>query len=238
MPLQTRKKLQLIMPPLTTPLTPVPPSVETLCANKDRLLRQMRGLPLPAFLDAGHVPSYSDARTSGLIAVSHGFRFDTSGLDVFIHARREQPHCQGHFAGDKFHLSVERTLVPEVFRMLGGLLLSETSPIDTWKVTDIERADPQARVSVGAQFTLYVKPDGADSSYTAAGLNRLRSLVERIESILVGHGVAPGQHPDSDVRPPQWQYTSYRNEFRSEREGGERQRQSLSDEPFYRLMTE
>ena len=177
-------------------------------------------------------------RQSGFACMSHGFMLSSGGQDVFMHARREQAQNQGEFAGDKFHLSVRRDLVPQAFQALSGLLFSESSPIDKWKVTDIERAGPETRVGVGAQLTLYVKPDGADSQYSAQGLSQVRQFVERLETTLTEHGIEPGKHPESDVRPEHWRYASYRNELRSGREGGDVQSQALREEPFYRLMTE
>lgn len=52
------------------------------------------------------------------------------------------------------------------------------------------------------------------------------------------HNIQPGQYPDLDIRPVQWQFTSYRNELRSEREGNEAQNHMLRGEPFYCLITE
>ncbi|PXX63824.1 phosphothreonine lyase [Pseudomonas sp. LAMO17WK12:I10] len=198
----------------------------------------MRGDPAPHFREYLHAPDYSAMRQSGFGTLHNGFMMNNSGLDAFMHARREQRQCAGAFAGDKLHISVKREDVPLAFNALSGLLFSEDCPIDKWKVTDMERVEPGGRVSEGAQLTLYVKPDTADSRYTAQGLNRIRHFVERLESVMIEHNIQPGQHPDSDVRPFHWQFTSYRNEMRSEREGGEEQSLALRNEPFYRLVTE
>lgn len=198
----------------------------------------MRGDPAPHFREYSHAPDYSAMRQSRFATLHNGFMVNNSGLDAFMHARREQGQCAGAFAGDKLHISVKREDVPLAFNALSGLLFSEDCPIDKWKVTDMERVEPGGRVSGGAQFTLYVKPDAADSRYTAQGLNSIRHFVERLESVMTEHNIQPGQHPDSDVRPFHWQFTSYRNEMRSEREGGEEQSLALRNEPFYRLVTE
>ena len=57
-------------------------------------------------------------------------------------------------------------MVPQAFQLLSKLLLLEDSPIDEWKVTDMEQVDPESRVRLGAQFTLYVKPDQENSNYS------------------------------------------------------------------------
>lgn len=128
--------------------------------------------------------------------------------------------------------------MPQAFQLLSGLLFSEDSPIDKWKVTNLERVDQQARVSVGAQFTLYIKPDQENSQYSSSLLHNIRDFIECLESRLSNNGIIPGQRPESDVHPENWQYFSYRNELRSERSGSEIQSQTLREEPFYRLMTE
>ncbi|EPO2620266.1 type III effector phosphothreonine lyase, partial [Shigella flexneri] len=66
------------------------------------------------------------------------------------------PQSKGDFVGDKFHISIAREQVPLAFQILSGLLFSEDSPIDKWKITDMNRVSQQSRVGIGAQFTLYV----------------------------------------------------------------------------------
>jgi phosphothreonine lyase len=129
-------------------------------------------------------------------------------------------------------------MVPQAFQALSGLLFSEDSPVDKWKVTDMEQVDQQARVSLGAQFTLYIKPDQENSLYSASLLHKTRQFIECLEVRLSENGVISGQCPESDVHPENWKYLSYRNELRSRHDGGEMQRQALREEPFYRLMTE
>ena len=195
-------------------------------------------MPISHFEEASHAPDYSEMRQNFLR--SNGFIvFVDNHHDFFMHARRENLVCDGKFEGDKFHISVQKEQIPQVFKALSGLLFSEDSPIDHWKVTDIERMDdPQSRTAVGAQFTLYVKPDKENSEYSASSLHSIRQFVECIESKLSSNEVEPGQHPESDVHPANWQYVSYRNEKRSNRDGGKVQSEALRQEPFYRLMTE
>lgn len=90
---------------------------------------------------------------------------------------------------------------------------------------------------IGAQFTLYIKPDQENSQYSVFLLHKTRQFIEYLESRLAEKGITPGQYPASDVHPENWKYLSYRNELRSGRDGDEMQLQALREEPFYRLMT-
>ncbi|WDC32317.1 type III secretion system effector phosphothreonine lyase (plasmid) [Escherichia albertii] len=211
---------------------------EHLKNNFDTLHNNMRNMPVSCFKEAQGVPDYSGIRQIDYFDMSQGFLLNTDSSDVFIHACRDTPKNQGKFAGDKFHISVQRDMMPQAFQLLSGLLFSEDSPIDKWKVTNLERVDQQARVSVGAQFTLYIKPDQENSQYSSSLLHNIRDFIECLESRLSNNGIIPGQRPESDVHPENWQYFSYRNELRSERSGSEIQSQTLREEPFYRLMTE
>ncbi|HID7510869.1 TPA: type III secretion system effector phosphothreonine lyase [Enterobacter hormaechei] len=206
--------------------------------NFNSLHNQMLKMPAFHFKEALDAPDYSGIRQSGFFAMIQSFQLNNHSNDVFIHARRESPQSQGEFAGDKFHISVLKDMVPQAFQTLSGLLFSEDSPVDKWKVTDMERVDQQARVSLGAQFTLYIKPDQENSQYSASFLHKTRQYIECLESRLSENGIITGQYPESDVHPENWKYLSYRNELRSGRDGGEMQSQALRDEPFYRLMTE
>lgn len=216
----------------------IPSTNENLKNNFNTLHNQVRQLPMSHFKVALDAPDYSGMRQSSFFAMSQGFQLENHSDDVFIHARRENPLCKGEFTGDKFHISVQREQVPQAFQALSGLLFSEDSPVDKWKVTDMERVDPQSRVAVGAQLTLYVKPDQENSQYSASSLHKTRQFIECLESRLSENGVIPGLYPESDVHPENWKYVSYRNELRSGRDGGEMQSQALREEPFYRLMTE
>jgi len=209
-----------------------------LTSNFDGLKRQMRSEPAPDFKEAPHAPGYCNIRQSGFYERHNNFILNNTGEDAFIHARRDPAQCAGVFDGDKFHISIKCAEVPQAFDALSGLLFSDDSPIDKWKITDMARAESASRIYEGAQVTLYVKPDLAGAQYTAKGLTQVRYFVERLESILAENNILPGQHPESDIRPSFWQYVSYRNEMRSHREGSESQNQLLSSEPFYRLITE
>lgn len=214
------------------------PTPENLKANLNLFRDRMKNMERPLFREDCFSPSYKEIQSSGFATMSQGFFVSNIGDDAFIHARREMPQCQGEFDGEKFHISVQSEHVEKAFGTLSGLLFSEDSPIDKWKITDMDRADSQSRGSASAQFTLYVKPDRNDSSYTESFLHKTRSFVEEIELRLSENDVPSGQLPESDVKPANWKYVSYRNELRSQREGCEAQSQQLRQEPFYRLMTE
>lgn len=237
-----RPNLKLSLPPLNIgsacDRSKIPSTNEHLKNNFNSLHNQMLKMPISWFKEALDAPDYSGMRQSGFFSMSQGFQLNSHGNDVFIHARREFPQSQGEFAGDKFHISVLRDMVPQAFQALSGLLFSEDSPVDKWKVTDIEQVDQQARVSLGAQFTLYIKPDQENSHYSASFLHKTRQYIERLESRLSENRIISGQYPESDVHPENWKYLSYRNELRSGRDGGEMQSEILREEPFYRLMAE
>lgn len=227
-----------LQPTLSVATAQKPATQEHLHLNFYHLKAHISNRPALHFREAPHGQDYSTMRENGFISLHNGYIQNNSGLDAFMHASREQGKCAGVFDGDKFHLSVKQEDVPRAFNALSALLFSEDCPFDKWKVTDMARVEPDARVSKGAQFTLYVKPDTADSQFTASALNSIRHFVERLESVMTEHNIQPGQHPDSDVRPSHWQFTSYRNELRSDRECSYEQDIALRNEPFFRLMTE
>ncbi|CAI8808231.1 MAPK phosphothreonine lyase [Pseudomonas zeae] len=221
----------------------MPPSRENFALNAqahlraqfDRLQQQMLHAPAPHFRET-LAADYSAAQNN-CEEQPHDFRLFNCFQEAFIKAKREQPHDAGGYVGDKLHLSVGFDQVPKAFNVISRLLLSDDCPVDEWKVTDVALVGSSERVAEGAQFTLYVKPQKADPQYTAEGLNSLRHFVLCLESVLTGNDIQPGRYPSSDVRPDHWQFCSYRNEYRSEREGNESQDQSLRDEPFFRLIS-
>lgn len=203
------------------------------------LIDKIKNMRRVDFREAHGAPNYADMQQSVFARLFQGYIVSNhKEKNVFIHAFRQGPLCEGPFCGDKFHISVRREQVPQAFQILSGLLFSEDSPIDKWKVTDIDRVRPESRVSIGAQFTLYIKADQKTSFYSADFLHSIKELVGNIESRLEMHNISAGEHPCSDVMSGGWKYVSYRNEFRSDREGSEMQSHRLRAEPFYRIMTE
>ncbi|WP_294735269.1 type III effector [uncultured Pseudomonas sp.] len=160
----------------------------------------------------------------------------------FINFKRVPPNGQGQTAGDKFHISVAPQDVTKAYDILSKLLTAENSPIDSWKVTDMGRLTQntagERRISQGAQFTLYPKPDRADGTYSPEYMGKLQSLVKTIEQELRGAGIGQSEHkPASDVSAQQWQYASYRNANRSDRQGSPDQSDALKKEPFFKLIS-
>ncbi|HEO9717945.1 TPA: hypothetical protein QIM56_000275 [Morganella morganii subsp. morganii] len=106
------------------------------------------------------------------------------------------------------------------------------------KQMPISQAEPDSRVKRGAQITLYVRPVPGEHPYSAELLSEIRRFFIGLEYRLTEGGIVPGEYPLSDIRPPHWQFTSYRNEIISGREGCEADHQRLAESAFYRLMTD
>lgn len=168
-----------------------------------------------------------------------GWRVENEARRSFISFKRTQPRKHEESVGDKFHISVSKADVPKAFEILSKLINAENSPINAWKTTDVTRTDPRdTRLSQGAQFTLYPKPDRADGTYSPEFLGKTQALVNTIEQELKCAGIRKSDHkPASDVSAPQWGYVSYRNEHRSNRVGSESQSAALRDEPFFKLTS-
>ncbi|MDF8329030.1 27.5 kDa virulence protein [Aeromonas salmonicida] len=233
-------KAKLNLPPLIF----TPPPVQTqptadLASRQPELARQMKQLPSPLLRPDGNPPGYQGMQQVGFITQEHaGFLLHAGGNDFFIHAKRREGGNQGEFQGDKLHLSIAPDRLAAGFELLAPMLFSEDSPIDKWKITDLAKAPMESRVAKGAQLTLYIKPAQEDGAYQADELNKIRHLVENIEQTLSRHAIPVGERPDSDIAPHHWQFTSYRNEFHSDREENAAQSGLLHEEPIYQLLTE
>lgn len=157
----------------------------------------------------------------------------------YITLKRTPAKKEGKSVGDKFHISVDKKDVPKAFEVISKVINAEDSPINSWKTTDVTRSDPRnTRLTLGAQFTLYPKPDRTDGTYSPAYMGKIHALVKTIERELQAAGVGQSDHkPASDVSAPQWGYVSYRNEVRSDREGSPQQSASLKEEPFFKLTS-
>jgi len=198
--------------------------------NFNILSVQMRQMPLSQFNDAQNVPGYSDMFQNG-DRVGF-FWFSANG---FINVNRIGiPVSRGELDGNKFHISVQRELMPQAYQALSGLLFSEDSPFNNWKMTDVRIAHPQERLAVGAQFTLYVE----NLKHSALSLHMIRQFIQSLQTRLLKNRIIPGRFPESDVHPENWRYVSYRDERNSDRVGSAEQSQRLRQLPFYRLMTD
>lgn len=213
------------------------PTDDYLKQHIDALLIQMKQMPVSFIKEAENAPDYPMLQQCGYSSRYNGFHLSNDCGDVFIRARREKPHCAGGFEGDKFHLSVHESQITQAVTMLSGALFSDNNPCDKWKITDISQAEPDSRVKRGAQITLYVRPVPGEHPYSAELLSEIRRFITGLEYRLTEGGIVPGEYPLSDIRPPHWQFTSYRNEIISGREGCEADHQRLAESAFYRLMT-
>ncbi|WP_068317710.1 hypothetical protein [Polycladidibacter hongkongensis] len=209
-----------------------------LAGRQDVIAQQVKDLPVPVFRPASNPPTFECARESGWGSENNGWRtLNIESQDCFIHTKRIDTKAQGEYVGDKIHLSVEPSQVPAAFDAINTLLFSEDSPVDKWKVTDMARVPEGSRVQAGAQFTLYLRPTAEDSQYSAQDLKDDKSFLEAIERKLSLAGIQPGERPASDVSAHHWEFASYRNEFRSDREGGIAQTEALRREPVFEILT-
>lgn len=209
------------------------------CSNNiGDVLHKIKKLPQLFFIEAVDIINYKQMQQSGFATLANGFIINNNGNDVFMHARREYPEYNGDYVGDKIHINIHQNYVKEAFNLLSGLLFSQNSPVDKWKVTDIDAISSESRVSVGAQFTLYMKPENMENNYTPIQLHKIRCFLSEIENRLKQENIPVGQQPKSDIKYAEWVYISYRNEFKSDREGSEEQDEKLKDEAFFRLITE
>lgn len=222
---------------MKAPALPGAATKDHLQSNFEQLKTGMAALEQHAFEPNGEALDYAQMQGTGFDAEHAGFKVSNVPLqDVFIHAERSADHASGEFAGDKFHVSLAENDVGKGFDALKGLLFSQGSPIHKWKITDMGRAPAGERVTQGAQLTLYVKP-GVDGKYSAQDLKKLQDFTGQLEHTLNANEIGRGARPESDVAPDHWSYVSYRNEFRSGREGGEAQAESLKNEPFFKLVS-
>ncbi|MCJ2371267.1 type III effector [Pseudomonas sp. RGM 3321] len=208
--------------------------------------REVRANTQTRFAVNHRAPTYEVAQSAlgenhgGWTAANH---FKMTGSEVFIHMDRLEPNCKGEFAGDKIHLSVAPEDVPDAFNAIGKILQASDSPVDSWKVTDMkclqaEMPAAKQRVALGAQFTIYAKPDRADNTYSPEYMGKMRGMISSIEQELSAAGVRQSSHrPDSDVSPGHWSYASYRNEHKSNRSGTSNQHKNLEAEPFFQLVS-
>ncbi|EPW1928777.1 type III effector phosphothreonine lyase [Escherichia coli] len=205
--------------------------------NLDSIFHEIKKFRKFVFAEAMNIIDYNQMQQSGFATITNGFII-SNGNDVFMHAHRECPEYDGTYIGDKIHISIHQKYVKKAFDILSGLLFSQDSPIDKWKVTDIDVVSSESRVSVGAQFTLYMKTESTDNGYTPLQLHKIRCFLSEIENQLKKENIPVGQQPESDIKHIEWSYISYRNEFKSDRTGNEEQNEKLKNEPFFRLITE
>ncbi|MEJ8799741.1 type III effector phosphothreonine lyase [Trinickia caryophylli] len=208
----------------------------SLITEFDALARELGQMSQSELKPSRDPITYGAMNSGGYMKLHAGFALFKRPSDVFINALRRQSSPS---SGDKLHVSVDESRVEDAFDTIAGLLFSDDSPIDQWKIVDTRRVAKlkDTRVSHGANITLYVEPSNG-TAYSSRDLSRVRALIDQIEAMLSQAGIAPGIPPASDAVAPQWRYVSYRNEHMSSREdGGPMQRSRLAGEPFFRLVS-
>jgi phosphothreonine lyase len=216
-----------------TPLSTPKLANELKSENVAKILKEMDSLPKTHFRNADFRGGYQELSQSCYNNQFSGYRLSNVPFgDAFIHANKDNESRE--YLGDKVHISIDKAKLSSGFDSILPLLLSEDSPIDKWKVTDLNRCSPDSRVAVGAQVTLYVKAD-KESGYVAAELKNVKDFLEQIELTLGQSDAAPGEKPHSDVSAANWSYISYRNEFKSDRE--EAASHLLFEEPFFQVLS-
>lgn len=97
-----------------------------------------------------------------------------------------------------------------------------------------EKFSAMARVTKGAQFTLYLKTNPRTGQYDAKQVHCLKSFVAQCERTLQEAGIAPGEIPGSDVSIGH--HASYRNENYYRGISHAEKNESLAQEPMFRLL--
>jgi hypothetical protein len=223
--------------------------------DKQEILAEMAGMDKPTFSPATKFPTYAEFQ-SGRLEKSenkndhYGFHPDPlQGFTVANRTSAAKPNDQSEpdsksepdnkFEGQKIHISVDPAKAKEAYEALAPLLFSADSPIDRFKMTDMGEAqaagtDEANRVSQGAQFTIYLKPDPKQNEFNASHLNKIHSFVGKVTENLQQSGVGPGTRPSSDAELP-GDYASFRNEKLAESNDKESAEKSKQD-PVYQIL--
>ncbi|EEZ39207.1 VirA protein [Photobacterium damselae] len=230
-------RLKLNLPPLVVSQNTPPPapkvSHELKKEDVGKLIKDIEAQPKSSFRNADIHGSYHELSQGGYKNEFSGYKLSNVPFgDVFIHANKDNESRE--YLGDKIHISIDKAQLSSGFDDILPILLSEDSPIDKWKVTDLNRCPPDSRVAVGAQITLYVKAD-KESGYVPAELKKVKDFLEQIELTLGQSNTTPGEKPQSDISAANWNFISYRNEYRSDREGGASHQ--LFEEPFFQVIS-
>lgn len=177
-----KPKFKLNLPSLVIPQAAPAPSKEIKKEDVANLLRETNAQPKSSFKHADFHDGYQELSQDGYDNQFAGYKISNPVIgDVFIHAIKVDDSRK--FSGDKFHISIEQSQLSKGFDSILPLLLSEDSPIDKWKVTDLKSCPSDARVAVGAQVTLYVKAD-KELGYGSKELKKIKDFVGEIELTL------------------------------------------------------
>ncbi|NIF33071.1 type III effector [Enterobacter sp. Cy-643] len=208
----------------------------------DQIKAEMQRCIPTRFSPLHSAPTYLTAQSS-MQSSAPGWRISHSLSDVFMHVtRNESQNSDNRFVGDKLHISVHPGQVGKAFDTLAPLLMSKESPTEQWKVTNMAHPNvisaPDNRTVKNAQFTLYLKPDKPDGTYSSAYLQKVKDLIETAESGLSYNGISHSQDkPSSDAAANNWGFTSWRNEYQSSRNGDIQQQNQQKHEPFFKLIS-
>ncbi len=159
----------------------------------------------------------------------------TGGLfpaDSFVVFNLNDERAAQRHRGDKVHVSVD----PAQMDLAVNVLLQSLAHQDVirqFKLTDmrsvgtrINDPDPEVaagarRVHDGAQCTIYIHPDQEGGTYSAQQLCRVADVLRVVQQALTTAGVRTGQRPVSDIGiSANMPHLSYRNDERSDRQGG------------------
>ncbi|MCX9560875.1 type III effector, partial [Vibrio cholerae] len=136
-------------------------------SNMATILEAKKILPKIRMSNNHEPPSYERVKDAGFGFDTKGWHVSNTFEDVFIHVSRNEGKLKGEYDGDKIHISVSYDNLKGAYNSIAPILYSNDSPFDKWKVTDNSKCSVGSRVSDGAQFTLYAKPDKDDSTYSA-----------------------------------------------------------------------
>jgi phosphothreonine lyase len=208
---------------------------------------QMGQLPPSTFSPGTNVPAYETFQNGSYKQSSdkpespeiknedYHFHPDPQG---FTEANRTSgPGSNSKFEGQKIHISVDPNDPKKAYDALAPLLFSPDSPIDRFKMTNMGEAqgaanDAATRVSQGAQFTLYLKPN-QDGKFDAEHLKKIQSFVGEAETRLQQGGVGHGTVPNTDAALPGQGYASFRTE---EAERTQQGAEKVKQDPVYQLL--
>lgn len=189
------------------------------------------------------LPRYNEKDFSGK---RYGdWRVDTKSNSVFWVCKHLSQNARNNI-GHKLHISVLSQQVSQAYDAIKGLLFSIDSPIDTWKITNIENQrfldDPSrrgGRTYVGAQITLYLQSDG-DRQYSIERLDAFKRFIQILEVTLAQANINPGTRPESDIAAEDWNYISYRHESSARYVAEENKyeaHQALKARPVFRFIS-
>jgi phosphothreonine lyase len=216
--------------------------------DKTRIQAEMAILPKPSFTEATNVPSYKDFQ-NGVGKEAEHYEVHPENNFTSAERKKEGPSVDRSaegttgpgYEGDKIHLSVNKNDTQKAYDAAAPLLFSSDSPIRKFKMTNMEAADEATktggeaakRVSEGAQFTLYLKPNRETGKFDAPHLKNIQGFVNNIGDRFGRAGVEKGNIPETDAPLPNG-YASFRTENAERDKAGA---EEAKQEPVYQLLS-